>query len=105
MVEGLGLRLGSRRSRVWFLGVEFQHSIWDWLNCASWCSRHALVLTLEVAHVGPHDYMCENHNHGDDQAHEHPQSHVLTLTDSFADFIRQRLLHGFTPEYEANLYS
>ena len=32
-------------------------------------------------------------------------SHVLTLTDSFADFTRQRLLHGFTPKYEASLYS
>ena len=33
-------------------------------------------------------------------------SHVLTtLTDSFADFTRQRLLHGFTPKSEASLYS
>ena len=64
-----------------------------------------MATNLEVAHVGPHDYMRENHNHGDDQAREHPQSHVLTLTDSFADFTRQRLLHGFTPKYEASLYS
>ena len=64
-----------------------------------------LGFKVEVAHVGPHDYMRESHNHGDDQAREHPQSHVLTLTDSFADFTRQRLLHGFTPKYVANLYS
>ena len=66
----------------------------------------SIDLKLEVAHVGPHDYMRESHDHGDDEAGEHPQSHVLTLTDSFADFTRQRLLHGFTPKlYEASLYS